>query len=372
MKPAFAVLIVLHGLIHLLGFAKGWGLGQLSQLQLPISRTVGSFWFLAAVILLSSAAALYSSPRCWGLILIVGIGVSQVLIFQHYRDAKVGTVANLLLLVPALVNALDLRPTSLRSEFLAASSRLLASARDTPVDQVREAMVTDADLTHLPEPVQRYLRRSGVVGKPRAHNMYAHMSIQIRAGADDPWMNGTVEQYNDFDAGLRFFFLKARRGPIPVDVAHLFDERGATMRARVLGLWPVMDAEGPDLTRSETVTLLNDMCLFAPASLLSHGLTWRHVDSTQAEVVFTREPHQVSALLFFNTEGDLVNFVSQDRSQSDGKTTVRLPWWTPVSSYSRLGDSRLVSTGEAQWEAPDGRFTYAKVQVLEVRYNVSR
>src|SRR5690606_19826346 len=294
----------------LLGFAKGWGLASLPQLQMSISRTSGLLWFVAAILLSAGAAALYWTPRYWGLILLLGIGASQVLIFRHYQDAKFGTVANLILLLPALGSVLDLRPTSLRSEYLTSVRRVVAPRTpSTDVASSRSAIVAEADLAPLPSPVQSCLRRAGVVGKPRAHNMRARMTIRIRAGMDQPWMDGTLEQYNDFDAGLRFFFLEATRGPIPVDVAHLFDEKGATMRARVLGLFPVMDAKGAELTRSETVTVLNDMCLFAPSSLLSSRLAWKAIDETRADVTFTLAPHQITATLFFDEEGALVNFV---------------------------------------------------------------
>ena len=41
MRSVLAVLLVLHGLIHLLGFAKAFGFAELNQLKEPISRSMG-------------------------------------------------------------------------------------------------------------------------------------------------------------------------------------------------------------------------------------------------------------------------------------------------------------------------------------------
>ncbi len=366
MKWFVLLLGVLHGAIHLLGFAKGLGLATIPQLQLPISRIAGWAWLLASVLLVVGALLVFVSPRFWGAIMLAGVILSQFLIFRHFQDAKFGTVANVFLLIPALINTADLRPTSLRSEYNAAVARV-TGAQEPP-----SRLIQPEELLRLPDPVQKYLQRVGVVGKPHVYNVRARMRIQIRGGQSEPWMNGVVEQYNSFDPTLRYFFLDAKRGPVPIDVAHLFDERGATMRARVVGLFPVMDAQGDDLTRGETVTVLNDMCLLAPATLLDPRLEWAPIDATHVAVTLSHAKQRVSAILWFSDDGDLVNFVSKDRAQSDGKTSKLYPWWTPLSDYRQFGDYRLASVGEAQWEEPSGRWTYAKVQIVDVKYNVSR
>jgi hypothetical protein len=364
MKAALALLAVIHGAIHLFGFAKGLGLAHVPQLQLPISRSAGWAWLATCIVLVVSAALISLYPRYWGSVMVVGLLLSQWLIVRHFQDAKYGTIANVLLLLPALVNALDLRPGSLRSQYD------VAIARITGAPVATADLVTEAELAPLPTPVQRYLRRVEAVGKPHVHSVRAQMTIQLRGNASESWMEGTVEQYNDFDKGLRFFFLQAQRGPLSFDVAHLFDEEGATMRARILGLFPVMDASGEQLTQSETVTLLNDMCVLAPATLLSPKLKWTPIDETRARVTLAHGGYLVSAVLTFSADGDLVNFVSEDRAQSDGKTSAYYPWWTPMSDYRNFGAHRLASIGEAQWQEPSGLWTYARIRILEVEYNV--
>ncbi|MBK8259839.1 MAG: hypothetical protein IPK80_00655 [Nannocystis sp.] len=66
MRLLLAAFLVLHGLIHLMGFAKAFGYAQLPQLVLPISRMMGALWLTAALLLLAAAVALFAAPRFFG------------------------------------------------------------------------------------------------------------------------------------------------------------------------------------------------------------------------------------------------------------------------------------------------------------------
>ena len=47
--------LAVHGVIHLMGFAKAFGYGKLRQLTQPISRAGGVAWLVAASLVLVSA-----------------------------------------------------------------------------------------------------------------------------------------------------------------------------------------------------------------------------------------------------------------------------------------------------------------------------
>ena len=53
---------------------------------------------------------------------------------------------------------------------------------------------------------------------------------------------------------------------LPVAVLHDFNRDRTTMWVRLTGVVNVVNIGGPELTRTETVTILNDFCFFAPRS----------------------------------------------------------------------------------------------------------
>ena len=146
MRTAFAVVVGLHALIHSMGFVKAFGLAELPQLVLPISRPMGAAWLAAALLLLATVGALYAWPRGWWMLGLAGMVLSQIVIVSAWSDAKAGTMANIILLLGCLYGALNEGPTSLRAAYEeeVARGRARLSAAGPPV------LVTEADLAPLP------------------------------------------------------------------------------------------------------------------------------------------------------------------------------------------------------------------------------
>jgi hypothetical protein len=281
---------------------------------------------------------------------------------------KVALVALLLVvvLVPVALWLLDRRPSSLRSRYEADVREGKAALRaGTP-----PAPVTEADLAPLPPLVQTYLRRAGVVGRPRPRSAHATFSGRFRTGAREPWMRAAIDQHDFFGAApRRLFYMKASRAGLPFVGFHRYVGDAATMQVRVAGLVPVVDARGPELTRSETVTLLNDMVMLAPAALLDAPITWQPLGEREVRATYTNAGHTISAVLTFDAAGDLAGFVSNDRHQSDGKKSRLFPWSTPMRGYRDFGGARLAAEGEARWREPTGEWTYAQVTLSHIVYD---
>ena len=231
--------------------------------------------------------------------------------------------------------------------------------------------VTETDLEALPPPVQRYLRSAGVIGQPRVENFRVRLHGRIRSSADSRWMPLQAEQYNFVGRRKRFFYLTSSMFGVPVQGYHRYADGSASMDIKAAALIPVVHAAGDKLFQSETVTLLNDMCLFAPAALLDPALVWEEVDTHAARVSFTNAGVTVRALLRFNDLGELIDFVSDDRSQAstDGTRMVRRGWSTPVKGYRAFGPMRLIAVGEGRWHTCDGSFAYIELEVDDVAYN---
>ncbi len=85
-------------------------------------------------------------------------------------------------------------------------------------------------------------------------------------------MDFRSEQYNRLDRPARAFLMRCRMFGLPVESLHVLLDGSATMRVRLAGIFPLAEAQGEQLQRSETVTLFNDLCLLAPVALLDSSL----------------------------------------------------------------------------------------------------
>lgn len=335
MVRLYIALIVVHGLLHFMGVAKAFGLAELPQLTEPISKAYGVVWGCAGMLLFATAFMLVHSFRAWWAVGLAAVLLSQAVIFTSWDDAKWGTIANALVLVGVVYG--------------------LASAP-------------------LPEALRRYLRVTGVVGQPRVHHFRARWRGRIRGNRADPWMEFTADQYNFIDEPSRFFLMDAQRGFLPLDVLHLFKNGTASMQVRLLSLIQLVNARGPVMTRAETVTLFNDLCLFAPAGLIDAAIEWEEIDSNTIRGRYTLDSNTISAILSFNEAGELEDFVSDDRLalSPDGTEFTRQRWSTPVDDYRSFGPRRLPSQGEGRWHPPGGEeFVYFEARVLDFEVNGS-
>jgi hypothetical protein len=362
MRIALAVLIALHGLIHLLGPAKAFGWTDVSQLRVPISPGAGLLWLLAAVLLITGAVGLVLGASWWWYPALPGLLLSQGLIVAAWSAAKFGTLANLIIALPLVVTALDVRSSSFRSRFTHDRNALLA--RST----LPAPLVTEADLAPLPPLMQTYLRRVGAVGRPRVRNLRVTFNAQMRSSATSPWMQATATQYEFFAPPARLFHMNASRAGLPFDIFHRYVDGAATFQVRIAGLISMVDKHGAGLTNDETVTLMNDVLVMAPAAVLDLPFTFETAGERSLRATFRNAQYSVSAGLTFDGAGDLVGFVSADRAHDREEGAAR--WSTPISGYRQVDGIRTGSHGDANWIEPSGEWTYGRFEITSIAYNV--
>lgn len=234
-------------------------------------------------------------------------------------------------------------------------------------------ILTEKDIAHLPEPIKKYIRLTGFMGKEKILNVFLKGSGQIRSSEKSGWMQFTSEQYNFFETPFRAFYIRAVKMGVPAVGLHLYKNETATMVIKLLNLFTVVDAKGPEMNQAETVTVLNDMCFMAPGCLINKNITWETNDASQVKATITNVKITVSAILTFDNEGKLMNFLSYDRFEtSDGKIYRNFPWETPVKEYRRFGEYYLPSKADVIYKRPEGDFCYLEFRLEEIKYNVNK
>jgi hypothetical protein len=357
------VVVVGHGLIHLLGAAKGLGWAEVAALPEPIGPAMGLAWLAAASAVVATGVGLAVRNRRWWVAGTVGLVASQAVILTSWNDAKTGTVTNVLLLAALGYTFASRGPTSYRAEY---QHRAAGALRESHPGT--GAVVTETDLAHLPDLVAEYVRRSGAVGQPRVSSVHARIHGRIRSGANARWMTYTGEQVNTYGPSpSRLFWMDAT-----LFVLHVFAGPAATMRVRLCSVVPMVNAAGPDMDRAETVTLFNDLCILAPAALIDAPIIWQSIDENHVRGRFTNGAHTVTADLTFD-DGDLVDFVSDDRMSTsrDGSTFTPQRWSTPLHDYRTFGARRTAAQGEGRWNTtdPQGQYAYLEYNLDAITCN---
>lgn len=363
MRIALILIIIIHGLIHLLGFVKAFNLAQVDALTKNISKPFGVIWLLTAVLFIVTAILFFLERDWWWTIGAVSVIISQLLIILYWTDAKFGTIANLIIIIPVILALADNLPGSYKNRFKATVEEGLQRTE-------KQAILTQDDIDHLPEPVQKYLIYCNALGKEKVQNFRVVFDGLFKPNTDSDFTEFQAVQYNFYDQPTRAFYMKLKMFGLPLEGLHIYSGPSATMQIKIASLFEVVNARGPEMNKGETVTMFNDMCFLAPPTLIDKNIAWKTIDSLTVEAQFTNQNNTITAILYFNEKGELVDFASDDRyASADGKTYQQYKWTTPISDYKEFNDRRIASYGEAIWHKPDGPYCYGKFNVKDIQYN---
>jgi hypothetical protein len=231
------------------------------------------------------------------------------------------------------------------------------------------APLADENVQALPAPVQRWLQRSGAIGRPLIRGFVAVYDAVMFNSAEGRGLRGPSEQIDIVQPPRRLFFMASRMFGLKMQVLHDYEGSAASMQVRLARLFDVVNLRSDELAKTETVTFMNDLCFFAPSALATGAFSWREVDTANVEATFTNGPHHVTALLRFDARGDLVDFVSGDRGMmSKGGRLRAQRWSTPMREYREIDGRRVPTAGEAIWHLPEGDFVYGRFQVTSYRW----
>jgi hypothetical protein len=362
MKYILTILLLLHGAIHLMGFAKAFGYAEIENIHAGISKTSGLFWLLAFALFVASGIALLTKADWWYIVSFAAVLLSTVLIITVWKDAKFGTIANIIILAAVIAGFSTANYYSWYQKEVKAG---LSQTAALPVP-----VLTEQAIASLPEPVKNYIRYTGSVGKPKVENFKLEFTGQIRKNEQSAWMPFTSEQYNFMQSSKRLFFMKAVMKGLPVAGFHCFKNGDAFMDIRLFSLFKVQYQSGKEMGIAETVTFFNDMCCMAPATLIDKRITWLESDSTKVKTEFTNNGITITAWLYFNEKGELFNFVSDDRfAAGENNTMKRIRWSTPMKDYREIDGYRLASNAEANYSYPEGDLCYGMFSLKHIKFN---
>ena len=175
----------------------------------------------------------------------------------------------------------------------------------------RAGVVTEEMLADLPDPVRRYLRYTGVVGKPFPGTIRLRQKGRMRPGPGQPWLPLDAEEHYSVQPPGFVWAGTARLGPLPVARARdMYADGAGRMLVKVASLWPVVDASGEQMDQAEMMRYLSEMIWF-PAAFLADNISFEPVDDSSARVTLTDHGRTVTATMVFDQQGRLTGFVAR-------------------------------------------------------------
>lgn len=358
LRLLFAVFITLHGLIHLMGFLKAWGLASFDQLSQDISRPRGLLWLLAAILLIATAISFLFKQNWWWLPALAAISLSQVLVFMYWQDAKAGTIPNMLLLLVALAGF-----GSWNFERLAHAELGTFRPAEVAVAQQRSPQAIES----LPQPVQRWLHFAGVQEGQVADNIYLRQKGIMRTVPNGKWMNYTAQQW--FTTGQPGFLWLAKVGEgsaLPLSGMDRLLAGKGHMLIKAFGLLPVVNSTGPNIDQSTLLRYLAEIIWF-PSAALQPYIQWEAIDELHARATLQWQELSVSGVFTFDESGRVTAFEAQ--RYYDRKEGATLETWhidMDCRSYAQFAGLQIPTHSVVSWKLDSGDFVWLKLDILEL------
>ena len=191
MALLFTFILLIHGLIHLIGVIKAFSLADLPDINLSVSKPMGILWLIVTILFIVSSGLFLFDQSLWWAAALPAVLMSQVLIISTWRDAKFGTIPNIIILVVAIGGYADY---SFEQKVESEINQIYSSEE---IDSIKAELSVNIDMINrLPQPVQRWLEQSGALGKPMVSNVRLIQEGELKTDPDqENWSDTAAEQY---------------------------------------------------------------------------------------------------------------------------------------------------------------------------------
>lgn len=361
MKAVFLVIVVMHGLIHLLGFSKAFKIYDIKELTLPISKTFGIIWAGAALLFLVYAFALIMDSSYDWVVGLLAIIASQILVITFWTDARFGTAGNAIILLSVVASYGEFSFNNLLKNDM--SEIMLASV------PLQAGILTETASNQLPEPVRKWLFSTGAVGKTHIYAGWIDQKARIKMKpGQKKWYRAHAVQYTDLNTPAFIWSVDmALYKLLRIKGIDKFNKGKGSMLIKLNGLLPIVNEQGDKLDQGTIQRYLGEMVWF-PTLAISPYIKWEQVDEHSARAVMSYKGTTGSGTFYFNEAGDFVKFTAM-RYMENKPNAKQLKWVLTTDEYAVFEGIKVPSKMNASWELDDGCWTWLELEIVNIKYN---
>jgi len=221
-----------------------------------------------------------------------------------------------------------------------------------------------AQLTGLPEPVQRYFKYVLRNGQPYISYVSLLHEGQFKTALDKGWTDIKGEQY----------FTIEKPGFIWKGITSLFTARDMYIADKgrlivsLLSLYNVVDGRGDSFNQGELLRWLAEGVWFPTNLLPGDKLNWTAIDENTAKLTFSYNGVSLFYIVTFDSNGLITQMETKRYMEKDKQET----WIGKLGSYKEINGVVVPTNIEAIWRLEKGDFSYAKFRVTKIVYDNPR
>lgn len=352
-----AALVIIHGLVHLLGFVAYWPLAELAELPYKTSllgsrwpvgpggmRFFSVLWLATAVSFTAAGISLLNGRSWWLPVMLAAVVLSLVITALDWRNAFRGTILSLLMLVPVLlVWGLRVQPQPF-----------------TPFPEPTQRQTAVALPIDLPAPVARYYKTvmgdemvpvETAVITMRGHLRFAGITFPAR-----------LRFTHQAGQGYRHYIEATLFGRPLLKV----NERFLDGQARLALPMGVVQNE-PKVDMAANLGLWGESVWLPSIYLTDPRVRWEGLDETTARLIVPFGSDEDSFTVYFDAETGLIRRMEAMRYR-DADSTEKILWWFEPLGWTEFNGVLIPSSAAVTWADEGTPWLVADVEALV--YNV--
>lgn len=360
MVAVFVILVGLHAFIHLMGTVKAFSPSSLPAFTAPVSRAQGIFWLLGFVGLALVAVFFSLGVEWWWALAVISVVWSQVCIFLFWREARYGTIPNMVILAVAIVSCSAQRfDAQVEAEW---------EAMQPHATSAEEEMLTLAMTEGMPLSVQRWLLRSGAVGSPVVRGADLAQDFQMKLTPDqEGWYKGRARQRIDLVNQGFVWDLEMSIWPgIGVRGRDQLHNGQGEMVIKAFGAIPVASEGHNDRINEATLQRFLGELVWLPSGAVNKQISWTFIDQHTAQATLQVGHTEASGIFAFDENFDFKRFTALRYMDSDADAE-RVPWVVEALEVKSVNGVRIPVRTAATWQLNEGPWTWAEIEVRDLK-----
>ena len=364
MRILLAILISIHGIIHLFGFLKAFGVSEFNAITQPISKPFGIIWLITFILFLTTLVLFLIQHNGWWMIGILAVLLSQFLIILYWQDAKFGTIINLIIIASILI---AYSSYDFKKKVNGETVQMLTSSEASKKIIVSEQMITD-----LPTIVQKWVVNSGILGKELVQNVYLEQDLQMLMKPEQQnWSNAKARQYFTIQPpGFNWTVNLQMNLGLSVVGRDKFENGKGEMTIKLFSLIPIVNSKNSEKINQATLQRYLAEIVWFPSAALSRNITWDPVDDFSARATMEYNGTKGSGVFHFDESGNFKKFVTMRfKDEKDSEPT---QWSVLATKTEEIKGIKIPVELKANWKLENGDWTWLKLKITDIAYNTQK
>ncbi|MGM0110263.1 DUF6544 family protein [Enterococcus sp. DIV0187] len=270
----------------------------------------------------------------------------------------------LLVIIGVFVIYESISYSPVKNEFAQNKERLLENEKPRSPGKFSEN-----ELKKYPEALRKYFSVCGFIDKPKmSYSLAKYKDVDFVLNTKQKPLKTTYERVN---AGFHpnvLAFIDTKFYGIPFQgIDSYFNEKGS-MKGVLGKHLTLFDESGEEFYTGSLVTYLSES-LLVPTAALQLFITWKEIDDRTLEGTLNYSGYEVKGMFYFNENGELDKFTTNDRVSIDSSgNRVKAPWSALFSDYTSENGMRHPRHLKAIWHYKAGDSVYFDGKMTSLEY----